>query len=153
MTNHPDRDREADAAFDWIFASGFEFLGKSFSLFPPRRPLPMPAPSQPQLPPSCADHQPKFKPNVWRDYTVAELGAWVGLFLKRATHRTQQQDAARDLDNAQNYFDMIQAHINATAENVFAVPETLPAVAGEDPLDVTAVFDDEPTTPDQVSPS
>lgn len=57
-------------------------------------------------------HQHNYKNNAWQDYTVVELGNWVHLFVKRASHRNNVEKAKKDLDDAQNYLAMIQAHID-----------------------------------------
>lgn len=64
-------------------------------------------------PESIIEHEPKYHSNSWKQYTVAELGQWVHLLVKRAYHRSDMQKRAKDLNDAQNYLNMMQAHINA----------------------------------------
>lgn len=66
-----------------------------------------------ELPKSCEKHQSKYHGNAWKDYTLAELGQWVHLFVKRAAHRSDTTKRAKDLSDAQNYLHMMQAHIDA----------------------------------------
>lgn len=55
-----------------------------------------------------ATHQSKYKPEAWKSYSLAELCNWVDNFTKRAGHRTDPTKKASDLQNAQNYLDMIR---------------------------------------------
>jgi len=66
-----------------------------------------------KLPKSCEEHQPKYHNLAWMQYTLAELGQWVHLFVKRAGHRKDTVKREKDLTDAQNYLDMMQAHIDA----------------------------------------
>ena len=66
-----------------------------------------------KLPESCEEHQSKYYGNTWKLYSLAELGQWVHLFVKRAHHRSDTAERAKDLTDAQNYLDMMQAHIDA----------------------------------------
>ena len=69
-----------------------------------------------KTPKSIEKYQPEYHLLAWQEYTIMELGAWVHLFVKRATHRTEQAKKDKDLTDAQNYLDMIQAHIDAARE-------------------------------------
>ena len=64
-----------------------------------------------QTPQSIVEHQPRFKADAWKDYSITELGSTVAFFVKRASHRTEPAKAAKDLTDAQNYLDMLQAHV------------------------------------------
>lgn len=66
-----------------------------------------------KTPGGLAEHEPKFKPDAWKAWSVQELGGIVAFFLKRATHRLDPEKRAKDLTDAQNYAAMIQAHIDA----------------------------------------
>ena len=63
-------------------------------------------------PESIIPHAPKYNDRAWEQYSLQELGNWVHLFAKRATHRTDADKRAKDLTDAQNYLDMMQAHLN-----------------------------------------
>lgn len=64
--------------------------------------------------PACLDeHQHKYNEGAWQEYTLQELGNWVHLFVKRASHRSCPDKRAKDLHDAQNYLNMMQAHIDA----------------------------------------
>jgi len=65
-----------------------------------------------ETPKGCEEHQPKYKQNAWQLYTIAELGQWVHLFMKRAEHRTDLAKREKDLIDAQNYLNMIQEQLN-----------------------------------------
>jgi hypothetical protein len=65
-----------------------------------------------KTPESLAPHQDKYKPAAWTGYTIAELGHWVHLLTTRAGHRTDLAKKTKDLDDAQNYLNMMQAHID-----------------------------------------
>lgn len=64
------------------------------------------------MPKSLEEHQPKYLADAWRLYSLAELGNTVAFFIKRATHRLKPEQAAKDVQDAQNYLDMMQAHVN-----------------------------------------
>lgn len=63
-------------------------------------------------PATISAHDSKFKTDAWKEYTPAELGAWVSLLVKRASHRASPEKAGKDLTDAQNYLDMLQAHVD-----------------------------------------
>jgi hypothetical protein len=65
------------------------------------------------MPESLAAHQPDYRENAWNEYTIAELGWFVHLLAKRAGHRANPEKRAKDLTDAQNYLDVIQAKLNA----------------------------------------
>jgi hypothetical protein len=57
-------------------------------------------------------HAIDYKDQAWKQYSIEELGQWVHLFVKRASHRTNGEKRDKDLYDAQNYLLMIQEHIN-----------------------------------------
>ena len=63
-------------------------------------------------PESCVPHQADHKNQAWEAYTFAELGQWVHLFAKRSEHRNPGEKKEKDLRDAQNYLDMMQAKLN-----------------------------------------
>lgn len=69
--------------------------------------------ADPQTPAGLGAHQQKYNVGAWKEYTLQELGNWVHLFVKRAAHRADPDKKAKDLLDAQNYLDMMQAHIDA----------------------------------------
>ena len=85
-----------------------------------------------KLPESCVEHQPKYHSLAWMQYTLAELGQWVHLFVKRAGHRKNAAKRNKDLTDAQNYLDMMQAHIDAAkkATDQAIMPGVLETKAG-----------------------
>lgn len=56
-------------------------------------------------------HQGDYKNDAWRQYTPEELGQWVALLLKRASHRSNEEKRLKDLYDASNYLAMLQAHL------------------------------------------
>ncbi len=54
-----------------------------------------------------------YKVNSWLDFSIEELGQWVALLVKRSGHRTNPDDAAKDLHDAYIYLDMIRAKVQA----------------------------------------
>jgi hypothetical protein len=66
-----------------------------------------------KMPESLAAHQPDYRGGAWDEYTIAELGSWVHLLAKRATHRTNPEKRAKDITDAQNYLSVIQAKLDA----------------------------------------
>ena len=65
-----------------------------------------------------AKHQADYKPDIWRNYTIEELGNWIHLFNKRATHRTNNERARKDLYDAKNYLWMIKENLKSTARSL-----------------------------------
>jgi hypothetical protein len=66
-----------------------------------------------ETPKSIVEHNKDYKDNAWQQYTIEELGNWVHLLAKRATHRTDIAKRFKDLTDAQNYLNMIQEHLNS----------------------------------------
>ena len=62
-------------------------------------------------PDTIKPHAADYNDRAWEQYTLQELGNWVHLFVKRASHRTDKDKAAKDLTDASNYLDMMRAHI------------------------------------------
>jgi hypothetical protein len=58
-------------------------------------------------------HKGDYVPNAWESYTIEELGQWVALLAKRSSHRSNEAKRLKDLEDAQNYLDMMQAKINS----------------------------------------
>lgn len=68
--------------------------------------------------PSAIPENNSYRTDAWKAYTVEELGQWVHLLAKRATMRTDQDKKAKDIDDAQNYLNMMQSHLNALKETL-----------------------------------
>ena len=68
---------------------------------------------KPITPARLAEHAEKYTPLAWRDYSLQELGNWVHLLVKRANHRADTEKRAKDLHDAENYLEMMRAHIEA----------------------------------------
>lgn len=64
-------------------------------------------------PEALAAYQFHYYTSAWQQYTLQELGNWVHLFVKRAAHRSDPAKKRKDLEDAQNYLLMMQAHIDA----------------------------------------
>ena len=61
-------------------------------------------------------HDTDYSPgDAWRQYSLAELGAWVDLLARRATVRSDKEKKAKDLYDAQNYLDMMQVRLREIA--------------------------------------
>lgn len=58
------------------------------------------------------EHESDYKPEAWKEYPLSELGLWVHLFAKRATHRSDKAKVEKDLTDAQNYLTMMQDKLN-----------------------------------------
>ena len=63
-------------------------------------------------------HTPDYKSKAWKQYTISELGYWVHLFTKRATHRTNMVKAKKDLYDAKNYLVMMEQKVKNKAEKI-----------------------------------
>ena len=64
-------------------------------------------------PESCRNKEGEFSPDAWQSYTLLELGSWVHLLATRAGHRTDPKKKAKDLQDAQNYLDMMQSKLDS----------------------------------------
>lgn len=62
-----------------------------------------------QTPEQIEEHDARFKPDAWKDYTVAELAMWSHLLRKRAAMRVEPEKAAKDIADAENYEAMLKA--------------------------------------------
>jgi len=65
------------------------------------------------MPESLEHHQKDYNPGDWEDYTLQELGNFVHLLAKRSTHRSDEKKRERDLHDAQNYLNIMQAKLDA----------------------------------------
>lgn len=57
--------------------------------------------------------KPGYIRGSWDDYTMAELGQFVHLLSRRATHRENPEKRAKDLTDARNYWRMMGAKLDA----------------------------------------
>ena len=57
-------------------------------------------------------HQVDYKPKAYEAYTIQELGNFVHLLAKRATHRANAEKKAKDLYDAGNYLAMIDKKLS-----------------------------------------
>ena len=72
------------------------------------------------------EHAHKYKEGAWRDYSYVELAQWINLLTRRASHRTQFEKSQKDLDDANNYLEMLKAKFSENAlhiENTFRQEE------------------------------
>lgn len=65
-----------------------------------------------ETPKSLEAHEKDYRPAAWQTYTLLELGGWVHLLTKRAEHRSSAEKRRKDLTDAQNYLDMMQAMVD-----------------------------------------
>lgn len=73
-------------------------------------------------PESIKKHSQEFKDGSWRNYTFEDLGKWVHLLTKRAYHRTTKEKRVKDLYDAQQYLNMMQAHLDEHKEILKELP-------------------------------
>lgn len=71
-----------------------------------------------EIPRGCIEHQPDYKAGAWESYSFVELGNWVHLLAKRAQHRLTDEKCAKDLHDAQNYLNMMQAKLDEICDNI-----------------------------------
>lgn len=102
---------ERDRQLDESMQAEYEKEGKVYSSYPQywERTQPM----EPKTPESIESHADKYKDGIWREYSLQELGNWVHLLAKRSAHRTEPAKILKDLTDAQNYLNMMQAHLDA----------------------------------------
>jgi hypothetical protein len=68
--------------------------------------------AKPKTPDSIKSHVYDYNRGSWRTYSLDELGVWVHLLCKRSRHRASSEKKAKDLEDAQNYLNMMQAHLD-----------------------------------------
>lgn len=64
-----------------------------------------------ETPKELLQHEDKYLPQAWEQYTLAELGWWVHLLTKRASMRSTQEGKDKDLLDASNYLKMMLAKV------------------------------------------
>jgi len=67
---------------------------------------------KPKTPNSILKHRDKYIDGSWRDYSLQELGNFVHNLAKRSQNRANLYGKEKDLEDAQNYLNMMQAHID-----------------------------------------
>ena len=67
---------------------------------------------KPQTPESIKERSADYQNRSWEDYTLQELGNWVHLLAKRSQHRSNEDKKRKDLEDAQNYLNMMQAWLD-----------------------------------------
>ncbi len=67
---------------------------------------------KPKTPESIKGHSAGYQNHSWQDYTLQELGNWVHLLAKRSQHRSNEDKKRKDLEDAQNYLNMMQAWLD-----------------------------------------
>ena len=63
-------------------------------------------------------HQKDYKEEIWKQYSLQELGNFVHLFHKRASHRSNLEKATKDLHDAKNYLWMMEAMLKERSEEL-----------------------------------
>jgi len=69
-------------------------------------------------PEQIKEHSHKYQEGAWRNYSYEELAQWVNLLTKRASHRTQFAKSQKDLDDANNYLEMLKEKFNEDNRNI-----------------------------------
>ena len=63
------------------------------------------------LPKELETHAPDYIDRAWEQYSFDELGQFVHLLAKRATHRSNPEKRKKDLYDARNYLSMMDAKL------------------------------------------
>jgi len=63
-------------------------------------------------------HNEDYKKDAWHEYSLEELGAWVSLLSKRATHRSDLDKAQKDMYDAKNYYRMMGEMLKEISERI-----------------------------------
>ena len=63
-------------------------------------------------PPELEPFEVEYRDQAWKEYSLYELGHFVHLLAKRATHRSDPEKRAKDLRDARNYLRMMEAHLD-----------------------------------------
>jgi len=70
-----------------------------------------------EKPTELEKHQSDYKDRAWEQYNMEELGRWVALLSKRATHRSNPEKKKKDLYDARNYLSMMEAKLAELEKN------------------------------------
>jgi len=76
----------------------------------------------PKPPEEIEEHSKDYYIGSWADYSLQELGDWVHLLHKRATHRTNLEKKEKDLRDARNYWIMMGAWLDEAEAETRGVP-------------------------------
>lgn len=63
-------------------------------------------------PEQIKEHSSKYKNKSWENYTPEQLSHWVINMGIRATHRTEEHKAKKDIQDARNYLAMLEAWLD-----------------------------------------
>jgi hypothetical protein len=69
-------------------------------------------------PETIKSHAADYVDRSWEEYEFQELGNFVHLLAKRATHRVNPDKLRKDLTDAQNYLYMMQSKLDALYPHV-----------------------------------
>ena len=101
----------------------------------------------PEPPKEIKDNSKDYNIGSWADYSLQELGSWVHLLHKRATHRTNLEKKEKDLHDARNYWIMMGAWLDEaeTSGTPYNVKEFMKGVPSQEDLQMD--FNDVPGPP------
>lgn len=63
-------------------------------------------------------HQPDYISKAYEAYTFQELGDWISLMAKRATHRANEEKKRKDVYDAKNYLVMMKEKLEKHCESL-----------------------------------
>ena len=95
----------------------------------------------PKPPEEIEEHSKDYYIGSWADYSLQELGDWVHLLHKRATHRTNLEKKEKDLRDARNYWIMMgawldEAETRGVPYNVKDLKEFMKGVPSQEDLQI-----------------
>jgi hypothetical protein len=73
-------------------------------------------------PASIVPHQPDYNQDAWKEWNPYELGNAIAFFIKRSGHRASPVKKTKDLTDAQNYLNMLQAHLDEAKKDKGPTP-------------------------------
>jgi len=59
-----------------------------------------------------AEHEKDYKPMIWENWTLQEMGNAVHFYAKRAGMRSNKEKAEKDLHDAQNYLELMKKKLD-----------------------------------------
>ena len=68
--------------------------------------------NKPMTPESIFPHKYDYKEGAWTEYSLAELGWFVHLLVQRSSHRSNLEKRRKDLYDARNYLNMMDAQLD-----------------------------------------
>jgi len=75
--------------------------------------------NKPITPESILPYKHDYKEGAWTEYSLAELGWFVHLLVQRSSHRANLEKRRKDLYDARNYLNMMDAQLDHLEDQLY----------------------------------